>query len=690
MNQFRIVRRPLAVMTLLPALAATLAVPACGGGGAYGGGGSMTQSPPVTLAVQPTAISLGQTATLTWSSTTGAACTASGDWSGAEPDSGTAVVTPTATGTATYTLACTTANGGGGYGGGGGTTTTQTTTLTVNAAAGTAFSHTRLVGDAAVGAATTDANLVNPWGIAFGATTPIWVANNRTSTATVYDGNGVAQPHAAPLLVSFPTDAAGAAFGPTGIVHNPSTTNFVITAGTKSATAAFIFAGEGGRIGGWSSAVDAANVVVTYTDAGGAVYKGLAVAQRAGANFLYATDFHNAKVDVFDAGFAKQPSSATSFTFVDPTLPAGYAPFGIQAINNGPGGATQLYVSYAQQTLPDKHDQTNGAGLGLVDVFDTNGAFVTHLIAAGGALNAPWGMAVAPADFGSFGGKLLVGNFGDGKVNAFDPASGQLVGPIADSTGAAFAVPGLWGIAFGNDAHNQPHNTLFYAAGTNAGANGAFGRIDAGATAPVLGAPPVVTVTAPTGTVHGLVGLTATAADPLGISSVQFFVNNVALGTLTTAPYNIPWDTTTSPDGTVLLNAKATDPDGNVAVSAAVTVTVANQVAAATTLTEIQATVFTPLCSGCHNGSNPAAGALPGSQNLTAGNSFANLVGVASHEEPTIRRVTAGDPDNSYLIQKLEGAAGISGQRMPLGGPFLDQATIDKIKSWIAAGAANN
>ncbi len=138
------------------------------------------------------------------------------------------------------------------------------------------------------------------------------------------------------------------------------------------------------------------------------------------------------------------------------------------------------------------------------------------------------------------------------------------------------------------------------------------------------------------------------------------------------------------------VNAKATDVDGNVGVVAADVVVSNAPAPAAVTLSQIQATVFTPKCSGCHNGSNPPGGALPGSQNLTAGNSFAAIVGVASLEQPALRRVKAGDPDNSYLIQKLEGLAGISGSRMPLGGPFLDQATIDQIKSWIASGAPNN
>jgi uncharacterized protein (TIGR03118 family) len=649
------------------------AVAACGGG--YGGGGGMPPPPTGSMAVAPTSIVLGQSATLTWSSSSGSTCTASGAWSGAEPATGSLVVDPTTTGTLTYTLSCS----GGSYGG----NTNLSTSLTVTAP--TAYSATTLVGDTAAGGAlTTDANLVNPWGIAFGPTTFAWVANNHSGTSTLYDGNGKAQPAASPLVVNFAASTAGTTFDPTGVVFN-SSTDFVITSGANSAAALFLFAGEGGMIAGWAPSVDRTHAITTYTDVGGAVYKGIAVASNGTANFLYAADFHNGKVDVFDTTFTKQTPSATSFAFTDPTLPAGYAPFGIQALATGTGGATQIYVSYARQSPPDNHDNANGAGLGLVDVFDTNGNFVTHLIQVGGQLNAPWGIALAPSDFGTLSKTLLVGNFGDGKINAYDPTTGAYVGTVADSTGAAFAQPGLWGLAFGNDADNQPHNTLFFAAGLNNEANGAYGRIDAGGP-PTLNAAPVVAVTAPTGDVSGTVTVTATAQDSIAIAKVEFFAGAVSLGVVTSSPYSVQWDTTTVANGNVTLTATATDVDGNVGTSPGVTVTVGPPAM----LSQIQTLVFTPICSGCHNGSNPPSGALPGSQNLTAGNSFTALVNVASHEQPTLLRVKPGDPANSYLIQKLEGAAGITGQRMPFGGPYLDQATIDQIKAWIASGAPNN
>jgi uncharacterized protein (TIGR03118 family) len=667
--------RLLAVMQVAAVLAA-----GCGGGG-YGDGGSGgggMNPPTVSLSAQPTSIVLGAASTLTWSSSSGTTCTASGAWTGAKAAAGTESVTPTATGTQTYTLSCS----GGTYSGSG----SASAALTVTAPS--AFSATSLVSDTAgSGALTTDANLVNAWGIAFGPTSPAWVTNNHTESSTLYDGNGKAQPAAAPLVVALPDRSAGVSFDPTGIVFNGST-DFVVSAGGRTGAARFIFDGEGGMIAGWSSSVDAAQAVTMYTDDGGAVYKGLAIASNGSGNFIYATDFHNNKIDVFDASFTKQAPSATSFAFVDPTLPAGYAPFGIQAVANGAGGATQLYVSYAQQASPG-NDNTSGAGLGLVNIFDTNGTLVRHLVPAGGVLNGPWGMALAPADFGTLSNMLLVGNFGDGAINAFDPSSGQVVGSIKNAGGTAFAVPGLWGIAFGNGANNQPKNTLFYAAGTNDEANGAYGRIDVGATPPALNVPPVVALTAPTGNLSGIVTLSATAQSSINISKVEFLANGVSIGVASTSPYTVPWNTTSVADGTVTLTATATDVDGNSGASPAVTVTVANTAAAAT-LSLIQAQVFTPKCTGCHDGSNAPGGALPGSMNLTAGNSFANLVNVASQEKLGLMRVKPGDSTNSYVIHKLEGAAGISGSRMPLGGPFLDQATIDSIKSWIASGAPNN
>jgi uncharacterized protein (TIGR03118 family) len=452
---------------LVPVAAASLLY-ACGG---YGGGGmSGTVTPTINLAVQPTTIVAGQSATLTWSSGNAASCKASGAWSGNEATSGQLSVSPDAAGTNTYTLTCSSAMGS--YGGS--TSKSMSVTLTVDAA--TQFAVKQLVADSASGTATVDANLVNPWGIAALPNAPMWVANNHSDTSTIYDGNGVPQPAGGALVVQLPDGAGAVSFDPTGIVAN-TTSDFVISANGVSEASLFIFCGEGGTLAGWSKHVDIAHAVLTYTDAGGAVYKGLTIANNGSGNFLYVTDFHNNKVDVFDTTFTRQTTSATKFSFKDPALPAGYAPFGIQALATGAGGAVQIYVSYAKQEAPDNDDDEAGAGLGLIDIFDTNGNFVKTLVKTGGALNAPWGLVLAPGDFGTLSKALLVGNFGDGRINGYDPSSGAFLGTLATANGP-FTASGLWGMAFGNDALSQPHNTLFFAAGPNDEANGSYGRID--------------------------------------------------------------------------------------------------------------------------------------------------------------------------------------------------------------------
>ena len=201
------------------------------------------------------------------------------------------------------------------------------------------------------------------------------------------------------------------------------------------------------------------------------MYKGLAMANNGNANLLYATDLHNAKVDVFDTHFHRVMAPGA---FADPMIPAGFAPFGIKALNN------QLYVTYARQDAT-AHDEQLGAGLGTVNVFDANGNFVKRF-ASTGVLNAPWGIAVAPAGFGSVGGNLLIGNFGDGTINSFDPVSGKALGSISLASGKELVIPGLWALAFGNGAANQPANALFYTAGPNNQVDGVFGRIDVATT----------------------------------------------------------------------------------------------------------------------------------------------------------------------------------------------------------------
>ena len=362
---------------------------------------------------------------------------------------------------------------GGGSGGSAYSTTPPAPAPAAPPPASAGYSFTSLVADhAGTSATTTDPNLVNPWGIVIGGTNPVWTANNGTQTSTLYDGAGKMNG----LVVRLPASQTNGNFNPTGIIYNGNSSEFTVSSGGQSGAASFIYSGEAGVIAGWSGNVNPNLAIIAYTDTGGASYKGLALANNGTADFLYATDFRNNKIDVFDVTFAKQQVAA--FPFTDPQLPAGYAPFGIQAIKNGSGGTWQLYVTYAQQAGSGSNANNIGAGLGLIDIYDAGGKFVKRLVSTGAQLNAPWGLALAPNDFGSLSNMLLVGNFGDGKINAFDPSSGAFAAVVADGTGAAFSVPGLWGIAFGNDSASQPHNTLFYSAGTNDEKNGDYGRID--------------------------------------------------------------------------------------------------------------------------------------------------------------------------------------------------------------------
>ena len=229
-------------------------------------------------------------------------------------------------------------------------------------------------------------------------------------------------------------------------------------------------------IGALPRGAASADIVTVHSTNDGAVYMGVTVATDGTDSLLFVTDFHNNRIDVFDGTFRRLAPRAGRFS--DPTLPDGYAPFGIQAIE-APDGSTRIYVTYARQVPPDNRGPGAGAGQGLVNVFDTRGRFLKRLVSPGGMLNAPWGVAAAPADFGSLGNALLVANSGDGRINAYDPESGRLIGTVSDADGRAIATPGLWGIAFGNGSNDQPRNALFFAASTD-DLDGIFGRIDPG------------------------------------------------------------------------------------------------------------------------------------------------------------------------------------------------------------------
>jgi uncharacterized protein (TIGR03118 family) len=326
----------------------------------------------------------------------------------------------------------------------------------------TKFLATSLVSDGTLPAAHTDANLVNAWGLVFNPTGFAWVVDNGTNTSTLYDGNGVPQSP----VVAIPAGTGGDA-SPTGIVYNGSQ-DFKIRQNGATGASAFIFAGEGGTIAGWSPTVNRTSAVTVFDGgANGPLYKGLAIASYAGANFLYAADFRNNSVDVYNSSFARVTLLGS---FRDPALPAGYAPFGIQAIGS------RIYVAFAKQAASGP-DEVKGAGLGVIDVFDTSGVLIKQLV-MGGALNAPWGIAMAPANFGTFSGDLLVANFGDGKINAYDPTTGAMQGTLSRADGTTIVIDGLWGLAFGNGINAQPTNTLFFTAGPADETHGLYGRID--------------------------------------------------------------------------------------------------------------------------------------------------------------------------------------------------------------------
>jgi len=321
-----------------------------------------------------------------------------------------------------------------------------------------AYAVRALVSDGTVPGTTNDPLLVNPWGVAFNPQGFVWVANNATGSSTLYDGNGVKNA----LEVSIPNGK------PTGITFN-ATQEFQVTNGTATGVAAFIFVTENGIVAGWSPAVDRTHALIAADSSGaGAIYKGVAIAASADGNRLYAADFHNARIDVFDAAFA--PLTLPAGAFTDPELPAGFAPFNVMNI----GG--ELFVAYAKQDA-EGEDEVAGHGLGIIDVYDADGTLSRRLVTRG-QLNAPWGMALAPADFGRFSGMLLVANFGDGTINAYDPQTGEFRGTLRDAAHRRIVIDGLWGIAFGNGIRDQPVNTLFFAAGPDDETHGVYGRID--------------------------------------------------------------------------------------------------------------------------------------------------------------------------------------------------------------------
>jgi uncharacterized protein (TIGR03118 family) len=344
----------------------------------------------------------------------------------------------------------------------------------------TGFNDTALVVSNTALAATVkivDANLSNPWGLVTAPGLPFWIADNNSNVATLYSGTGAVQTGEVTgsndVGIVIPASAAGVQANSTGQVYN-GTGGFLIPTSGGAEPALFIFDGEGGTVAAWAKD-SGATAVTVYDDGvvngtGHAVYKGLALGTVNGASLLYATDLHNGKVDVFDTNFAKPADMQGKF--IDPTMPAGFVPFGIVALKD------QLYVTYAMRDGA-MHDEVTGAGLGYIDIFDFNGNFLSRFASAG-VLNAPWGIALAPTGFGALEGDLLIGNFGDGTINAFASNGTSLassMGAITLSNGQTLSIPGLWSLIFGDGDSDKPLTTLFYTAGFADQTDGVLGSI---------------------------------------------------------------------------------------------------------------------------------------------------------------------------------------------------------------------
>ncbi|HSE31431.1 MAG TPA: TIGR03118 family protein [Pyrinomonadaceae bacterium] len=317
----------------------------------------------------------------------------------------------------------------------------------------------------------TDPNVANAWGLDSGDTSPWWIADNGSGKTTLYNVAG------GNVVTTFTVPGAGGAQGnPTGLVFNGGT-GFVVNNGAGTSAARFMFSSEDGTISAFRGNPIVTVVPNANAPAHGAIYKGLAIDSRTNGQYLYATDFHNGKVDVFDTSFHLITLSGN---FTDPNLPAGFAPFGIQTIGD------TLYVTYALQDA-DAEDDVAGPGNGFVDAYDLNGNLIRR-VASMGELNAPWGLALAPSDFGRFSGDLLVGNFGDGRIHAFDPTTltsdgeFEAVGLLHSAGGRPIQIEGLWALQFGHGTTavgaNGLTTTLFFTAGPFDEEHGLFGSID--------------------------------------------------------------------------------------------------------------------------------------------------------------------------------------------------------------------
>jgi len=310
------------------------------------------------------------------------------------------------------------------------------------------FAVVSLASDQLGGGKVLDSNLVNAWGITATPTSPFWIADNGTGTSVLYNGAG----DKLALTVTIPGDGSvtGVAFsGVSGSFNNDL----------------FLFDSEDGTVSGWRGALGT-TAEVLQTGIPDNVYKGIATADIGGDEYAYLANFRNGTIDVLK-GNPGAPNLTGNFT--DPNLPSGYAPFDVQNLDG------TLYVTYAVQDGA-KHDDVSGLGNGIVDKFDLQGNFVERVV-TGGALNSPWGLALAPVGFGDMGGDLLVGNFGDGLIHAYDPVTGALLETVENSHGNPLAIDGLWGLRFGNGANSGKTTTLYFTAGPDGESHGQFGEL---------------------------------------------------------------------------------------------------------------------------------------------------------------------------------------------------------------------
>jgi uncharacterized protein (TIGR03118 family) len=347
------------------------------------------------------------------------------------------------------------------------------------------YKQTNLTSNQASLAPIMDGDLVNSWGLARSSTSPWWVADNGTGLSTLYNATGEKQG----LVVTIPSGDTQPPTGtPTGAVFNGDSSAFLLAPGKA---AVFLFVTEDGTISGWNPGVSLSKAVIVVNHKSASVYKGVTIATVQTKNgpqtYLYAADFRQGRVDVFDSTFKpvqlqngrddwngfnpERGESGDADSFEDPRLPRGYAPFNVQNI----GG--NIYVSFAKQDSA-KHDELHGAGMGFVDVFSPRGRLLGRL-QSGPWFNAPWGLTLASSDFGAYSHDILVGQFGSGMILAFDPVTGKFKGMLTGTDNNPIHIDGLWAISFGNDASAGPATTLYFTAGPDDETNGLFGSLTA-------------------------------------------------------------------------------------------------------------------------------------------------------------------------------------------------------------------